>query len=162
MRAIIVCVLLLFAPSAAHAICVYTPVERQVESAHVAFIATLVSGEVQGSLRSLNNGQKYRINYSFLVRERIKGDPAQVKGLYVLGTYYDPRAKRQIEAAEEVRLVPGDTVLVIADGESHVQISFCSPSRLWNEGIDPIERPQRRASNNSFKPNLLRSSKSVA
>ena len=153
MRAFLATAGLLFCPVLSHATCIYDEsLTQQLDATQVVFIATLTKAVVSEPTKALKNGEIYRVNYSFVVRERLKGDPASVTSIFTRNLYHDPSAAISVSEAEDVRLVPGDNVLVLANGEHDVQVGFCTPTQLWNEDTPALRKFRSQASNNSFKP----------
>ena len=139
----ILTILLCIFPGISNAMCLYEPLTKSLDSASIVFIATLVSGEVSGPLEALKNGELYRTDYTFIVRERIKGDPSLVPKIYSTATYNDPLADVYWDASE-TRLIPGDNVLVIAKGPGDVEVDFCGPSVPWNKGSEELRTYRAR------------------
>ena len=137
-------------------ICLNPPIETQIREANVAFVATVVSASSATPIDNLSNGEDYRVDYSYIVRQTIKGDPRLVTTLYTNNTYQAYETDIEIHT-RETRLLPGDNILVIASSAGAVQVAACTPSRSWEPGMLDllgIGWP----SNNSFKPNPLRGS----
>lgn len=110
------------------AICEAKDFEEQVRAVDSVFVATVTAASIQEH-SFLKNGAQYRVNYSFVVRESLKGDPSRITSLYILRVYDDPSDSVSWSQAEETRLVPGDNVLVLAGGAGDVQVGYCTPSR---------------------------------
>ena len=159
MRALLATAVLVLSPVISHATCIYDKsLAEQLDTAQVVFIATLSNGEVSEPVRLLKNGESYRVDYSFIVRERMKGDPSSVTSIFTRNLYHNPSAAISVSEGEDVRLIPGDNVLVLSNGEHDVQVGICTPTRLWNEDTPAITAFRAQASNNSFKPKPLRGS----
>ena len=126
-------ILLLLLSGLAGATCVVTPLQEQLHSADSVFVATLTDATIAESPDSLKDRGLYHINYSFVVRERLKGDPTLTRSIYVHGRYDDSGDGRTMHWAEQTRLVPGESVLVLASGAGDVQVGLCSPSRKLDE-----------------------------
>lgn len=132
---------LLMLPNAAGAVCLITPLSTNLRDAKVVFVATLTDAKLEAGPEKLRHGTRYKIFYSFVVRDPIKGNSSTVHRVYASGMYNDPSAATTVEAAEQVKLVPGDNVLVISSGERDVEISFCGPSSQWEKSshvLDPF------------------------
>ena len=132
-------ILLCVIPSISNAICIYEPLEERLDNAKIVFIATLVSGTVSGPIDKLKNGEPYRVNYTFVVRDRIKGDPSLVTQIYGMATYHDPFSDIYWDPAEELILTPGDNVLVITQEAGYVSVTYCGPSKKWNESSEKLK-----------------------
>ncbi len=138
-RAFFLVVLLGIVPRTSIAVCLVEPFSQQFQAADTVFIATLVDSKISGSVDELQNGKDYRVNFTFSMRERIKGDPALITSLYTVNMYHDPGAYVSWDSAEELRLVPGDNVLVLASGAGDVQVSQCSASRRWDSDTKELQ-----------------------
>ena len=139
MRSFTMMILFALCPVTASAICIVEPLDHQLRDSKVVFLATLTDAKLLDSSSRLEHGKSYTIIYSFKVRDRIKGNSATVQRLLSSAIYNDPTAKTYVEAAEQIELVPGNTVLVMANGESDVQIGFCTISRKWERGTKALE-----------------------
>lgn len=120
-------VLIALTPAIANAICGQSLPAPDVRNTTVSMIVTIKSAEMVDSVSSLRDRRPYRINYTFDVTERFRGDPAAVTGLYSIELYHDPKA-RPWTMAESATYSPGDSVLVLADSAGEVQLGFCGPS----------------------------------
>ncbi len=121
--------LLLTMPS--HAICLIEPLSKQIDEASTVFVATLIEATIVGPIDHLKNGEPYRINFRYEVRERVKGNPDRITSLYITKLYHDPQARVQMDMAEELTLSVGDNVLVIATDQEEVALQNCQ-IRSWN------------------------------
>lgn len=119
---------LIFSSRPAMAICEAKDLEEQVGAAEFVFVATVTTASIQED-SLLKNGEPYRIIYSFVVRESLKGDSSRITSLYTMRVYDDPSDSVSWSQAEETRLVPGDNVLVLAGSAGDVQVGYCTPSR---------------------------------
>jgi len=117
----------------------FTPLSQQLKAAHIVFVATLTEARVVTPIADLRNGESYRINYTFVVRERLKGDPSKVTSIYNFNLYHDPKSSVTADAAEELRLLPGDNILVLTDQGGEVHVGFCSPSRPWDSDTKELQ-----------------------
>ena len=144
-------------PAAWATTCVLVPLEERVEAAQIVFVANVTSASASGPFSDLENGDGYRVTYSYEVRELIKGTPRQVESLFTVNTYHDYTSDLTIHS-DETRLVPGDGVLVIADWPGDVQVASCTPSRPWSPSPEELQHLRSLAapSNNSFKGMPLR------
>src|SRR5688572_28560652 len=144
-RALSIAAVLLFSPYAGAMVCTYVPVQEQVDKASTVFIAVVTSAINAESFDSLENGANYRVNYTFDIKERVKGDPSKVPSLFTINTYraFDADIDYQ---GDETRLLPGDHVLVVASSPGPAQVAACTPSRPWNPSPDQLRalRSQRR------------------
>lgn len=143
-RALSIAAILLFSPSAAATVCTYVPVQEQAHEASTVFIAVVTSARGAESFDSLQNGENYRVNYTFDVKERVKGDPSTVPSLFTINTYraFDSDVDYQ---SDETRLLPGDYVLVIASSPGPAQVAACTPSRPWNPAPDQLRSLRSQA-----------------
>lgn len=112
--------------------CIDEPIEKLVAQSNIAFVATITSSNLSVPLDSLKNGEWYRIDYSFTVRQRLKGNPALVTGLFNEGLYHDPNAEVRISNSAETAVIPGYNVLVLADKKGDVELSFCGSTAPWS------------------------------
>ena len=117
---------LLSAPAAA--VCLVEDFDEQLRTADTVFVASITDARIEQPTL-LRDQKPYRINYSFVVRERLKGDPTKTNRLYVVRLYDDPTDSVDWDSPEEVRLSPGDNVLVVANGSTEVQLDFCTPTQ---------------------------------
>ena len=113
----------------AFAICLATPIEDELKAAKTVFLATITESKLVGAVSDLKNEGGYRIDHAFVVRERLKGDPASVKHVYTMSLYNDPANDTVVHMAEQTLLIPGESVLVMSTGDDAVQVSLCSPSQ---------------------------------
>ena len=81
----------------------------------------------------LRDKERYVVRYEFVVARRFKGDPSIVPALVTSARFDDPMDAVSWDQAEQSRYVPGDSILVVADGgEAPVSSIGCTPSRPWN------------------------------
>lgn len=113
----------------AFAICMATPIEDEMKAAKTVFVATITESKLVGAASDLKNEHGYRIDHAFVVRERLKGDPASVRRVFTTGLYNDPASDTVVQVAEQTYLAPGDNVLVVSEGDDAVQVSLCGPSK---------------------------------
>jgi hypothetical protein len=152
-------ILLLTALPASATSCILVPFEQQLREANTVFVATVTSATSPQFFARLENGTDYRVNYSYAVRERVKGNPGVVKSLFTVNIYHAYDSDLDIQGAE-TRLLPGDNILVMASSPGEVQVAACTPSRLWSPTPELLRllRSSQAHSNNSFKPKPLRGS----
>jgi hypothetical protein len=143
-RALSIAAVVLFSPCAAATVCVYVPVHEQVDKANTVFIAVVTSASSAESFDSLENGADYRVNYTFDVKERVKGDPSKVPSLFTINTYRVFDADIDYQGAE-TRLLPGDHVLVVASSPGPAQVAACTPSQPWNPSPDQLRALRSQA-----------------
>jgi hypothetical protein len=158
-RSLLLLVLLLASHSARATTCAFVPLEQRLDEADVAFIATITGAKSSGSFATLQTGDVYQVNYSFEIRERLKGDPTVVTSLFTRNIYRAHNSDLSIDG-DETGLLPGINVLVMASSPGEVHVASCAPSRIWNPTQDQLQLlPSHEApSNNSFKPKPLRGS----
>ena len=139
MRSIMLMFLLTAPIPAAATICATPPLDEQLREAKVVFVAVIAGALSSEALGPLKNGDNYRVNYSFLVRERIKGESVLVTSLFTINTYraYDTDIEFQ---GAETRLLPGDNVLVATSERGDVQIASCSASRPWHPSHEQLSK----------------------
>ena len=127
----IICLLL---PLPLHASCIVTPLEEDIAAAKSVFVATITSASMSKRPSELKEGESYTVRYTFEVAKTFKGDPALVVALATGARFDDPRDAVSWELAEQTRLVPGDSVLVVAAGPGDVPVSSigCTGSRPWD------------------------------
>ena len=126
------------APSAA-TICGSPSLDDQLRDAKVVFVASVAGALSSDAFGPLKNGDNYRVNYSYLVRERIKGDPALVTSLFTINTYHAYDADIDFQG-DETRLLPGDNVLVVTSERGDVQIASCTASRQWRPSQEQLSK----------------------
>ena len=126
----ICCILIALLSSSAGATCIDQPFDEQLKAADAVFVATLVSGRVVEKPEELKDKGWYVAEYTFVVREVLKGSPLNTNSIYTVGMYDDPTDGRIFHYAEATRLRLGQSVLVLANGSENVQVSLCSGSRL--------------------------------
>jgi hypothetical protein len=114
----------------ASAICIVEPFEEQLRAADAVFVATLMSGKVLEAPDELKDKRWYRTDFTFVVREVLKGSPANTDSIYTVGLYDDPTDGRIFHYAEATKLSLGQSVLVLATGSEDVEVSLCSGSRV--------------------------------
>lgn len=119
----------------AFAICLAVPLEDELKAAKTVFLATITESKLAGAAGDLKHGDEYRIDHAFIVRKSLKGDPASVRRVYTISLYNDPAKDTAVSMAEQIELVPGESVLVMSEGDDAVQISLCGPSRK-RDGVD--------------------------
>ena len=139
--------------------CVVVPFEQEVREANTVFVATVTGAASSKHVARLKNGSDYRVNYTFTVREQIKGNPANVTSLFTINMYHAYDSDIDIQG-DETRLLPGDNVLIMASSPGEIQVASCTPSRRWTPtpALLKLLRSLRAPSNNSFKPKPLRGS----
>ena len=115
------------------AVCDEVSVRDEVKSSDNVFVATLTGAQLASPAGELRDRQTFRIIYAFVVREGLKGDPTKTKTIYTTNHYDDPTDDRTTHWAEQTRLVPGESVLVITHGSDDAEVSLCSPSRQLSE-----------------------------
>lgn len=125
--------LLLLLSEGASATCVIKPFKEQLRAADSVFVATITSAERENSL-PLKDGQRFRVNFKFLVSIPLKGDPKRTGQIFSIYGYHDPNDETDWDFAEEIRLVPGDSVLVVAYGAEDAQVGLCTPSKKIEGG----------------------------
>ena len=143
-RKLILIAVVVLGSNSAEAICAGEPLSQQLRMAKYAFVATVTTARIVTPPALLRNGEDYRVGYTFDVLSRIKGDPTKVTALYSLNVFSDPKATTHFDVAEDVRLLPGDTVLVVADRPGEIQIGFCTASRVWDPQSRELEALRRR------------------
>lgn len=119
------------------AVCAGVPLEAELKAAKTVFVATITESKLTGAATALKHGQSYRIDHAFVVRERLKGDPASVRRVYTTSVYNDPASDTVVQLSESIYLFPGESVLVMSEGEDAVQVSLCGPSKKRHSvGLD--------------------------
>lgn len=69
-----------------------------------------------------------------------KGDTSTVGAVLSTWQYNDPQATRYVEFSELTTLMPGDTILVVADASGPARYGLCTASRLWNHETAKVVR----------------------
>ncbi|CAN7560751.1 hypothetical protein LJR143_003904 [Pseudoxanthomonas sp. LjRoot143] len=149
-RLLILCCSILCQPALAIT-CIDPPLAEQVSNARIVFVATVVSARSRASFGTLQSGDEYRVEYSYEVRRTLKGDPALVTSLFTNNLYRAHDTDVEVNFRDETRLLPGDSVLVVANGAGPAHIAVCAPSRRWEPsmlellgaGLSSIVRPER-------------------
>jgi hypothetical protein len=123
------------ASSTASAICIVPSLPESIASAKAVFIATITDSTLLVPVGQLKDGDWYTVRYGFVVVKRIKGSPSIVRSLTTRATFISPAGDYLDGPAEQDRFVPGESVLVVADGPGDVPLSSisCRPSRPWND-----------------------------
>lgn len=126
----------------AGAVCLLQPLEDDIASASTVFVATITSARMDVPASELEDGERFKVLYDFVVARRIKGDPAIVTGFSSRAAYDDPNDGSIYHLAETSRFLPGDNVLVAADAPGITPISRigCTPSRPWDVETQQLVR----------------------
>jgi hypothetical protein len=139
MRILLLLIFLFVTVPASASSCVIVPLKDQLHKARTIFVATVTSAKAQNKLTALPNGATYRVNYNYIVRERIKGSPRDVNVLFTNNIYRAWDSGIDIDG-QETRLLPGDSVLVISSSNGDSQVtSGCSGSRPWSPSSAQLE-----------------------
>jgi len=120
--------LVLFAPVQSVAICAERALKSDLESASYVAVVVITSSELIGAQGALRHEQYFNIQHKFKPVSVLKQRNGRPELLITNARFNDP-LKRQFVHPEEVRLQPGDGVLVVWNGEGTVDVSACSPSR---------------------------------
>ncbi|GAB2511546.1 hypothetical protein GCM10027084_28410 [Pseudoxanthomonas sangjuensis] len=123
--------------------CIYKPGVEKYEKATTVFIATITGVDAFPTSTSIGNGDWYRLNYRYLVREVFKGDPSIVESIFTnqIYTTYDAAIVHSMHLS---KLQPGDNVLISAGSSGEVNLSGCE-GMPWNP--DPKELALLRSLN---------------
>lgn len=140
--------LLASAPAAAWQCPPKPPMKETYDAASTVFLAVLTSAGSMQDLRSLPSGETYRVDYTFEVLERFKGDPSTVPVIFASNTFWDPRSDLHI-LVPSFDFAPGNIVLVIAPTAGPVEVGHCtlserigSPDHL--EEVRSLRKPESR------------------
>ncbi|MEO8743472.1 MAG: hypothetical protein ABI365_09800 [Lysobacteraceae bacterium] len=137
-RKLIITFLLALAPVTAKAVCIIVPLSKQLAAAKIVFVATLTNAELIENPEKLRNGEPFRVEFRYTVREKIKGKPTEITSVFVNNIFHDPNTTVQIDMGEEARLFVGDNVLIVADAPGAVQLGTCEASGLWKPDANQL------------------------
>ena len=134
-------------PMTAGAVCIIEPLEPKLQMAETVYVGTVVKSALIPSLDELRNTENpHERRRLAVVRHTLqpeivfKGDPSTVDAALSTWQYNDPRAKRQMHFAELTTLMPGDTILVVAESSGPVRYDLCTASRIWNHETAKVVR----------------------
>nr|WP_298156578.1 hypothetical protein [uncultured Pseudoxanthomonas sp.] len=132
-------------PVTASAVCAIEPLEPELEVAETVYVGTVVRSVLIPSLdqlRSAATPHDRRAAIRHVVEPEIvfKGDPSTVGAVLSRWQYNDPKASRQAVFYELTTLMPGDTILVVADERGLAHYGLCTASRIWNKDTEKLVR----------------------
>ncbi|KRA45035.1 hypothetical protein [Pseudoxanthomonas sp. Root630] len=150
-RFVIVWASLALMPVTASAVCAIEPLEPELEAAETVYVGTVVRSTLVSSLdqlRSTTTPHERRAEIRHTVESEIvfKGDPSTVGAVLSRGKYNDPKAGRRVTFPELTALMPGDTILVVADASGPARYGLCTASRLWDRDTEAQVRAFFRGS----------------
>jgi hypothetical protein len=134
MRYIAMALCIMALPGPAAAICLESPLATDMSAAKTIFIATVTGARLDRPLGELKPGDNYAVLYDFTVAKTIKGDPSVVSALSTGGVFNSPSSAVYWDPAEQTKLIPGQSVLVVAQSTGIISVSDigCTPSRPWD------------------------------
>ena len=137
---VLLAILALSVPVHVHASCIVTPPGEDIAAAESVFVATITGASMIKKPSDLRDKEGYTIRYAFEVLRTFKGDPTLVSALTTRARFDDPADGVTWEFAEQTRLVPGDSVLVVASGRGDVPVSSIgyTSSRPWDSRAQRI------------------------
>ncbi len=141
------CAGLLLLPMTAGAVCVMEPLEPKLQVAETVYAGTVVRSALIPSLdelRSTENPHERRrltvVRHTVQPEIVFKGDPSTVGAVLSTWQYNDPQATRQVDSSELTTLMPGDTILVVAESSGPARFGLCTASRFWNPETAKVVR----------------------
>jgi len=148
-RFAMVCASLVLMPLTARAVCIVEPLEPELQAAETVYVGTVVKSALIPSLDELRNTENpHQRRRLAVVRHTVqpeivfKGDPSTVGAVLSTWNYNDPKAKVQTHFAELTTLMPGDTILVVAEASGPAQYGLCTASRIWGPETEKVVRAQ--------------------
>ena len=138
-------------PMTANAACVIEPLEPELQAAETVYVGTVVRSVLIPSLDQLRSAaipHDRRASIRHVVEPEIvfKGDPSTVAAILSTWQYNDPKASKQAAFFELTTLMPGDTILVVADVSGRARYGLCTASRIWNRDTEEQVRAFFRGS----------------
>jgi hypothetical protein len=124
-------------PVAAAASCVIEPLEPQLRAADIVYVGTVVRSDLVPAVDSLRNLKHPRdhlveISHSLVPRIVLKGNPAKARTVLSTWQYNDPLSKIEVEFGERQTLMPGDSLLIVAESGEPTYFGLCTATRKWN------------------------------
>ncbi|HJS35451.1 MAG TPA: hypothetical protein VJ766_08170 [Pseudoxanthomonas sp.] len=140
-RFVIVWASLALMPVTASAVCAIEPLEPELEVAETVYVGTVVRSTLVSSLEQLRGAatpHERRAEIRHAVESEIvfKGDPSTVSAVLSRWQYNDPKAGKRVTFSELTALMPGDTILVVADSSGPARYGLCTASRVWNRDTE--------------------------
>lgn len=144
-RSVLVWAIAVLVPTTADAACVIEPLEPELQAAETVYVGTVVRSALTSSLDQLRRADTphdRRASIRHVVEPEIvfKGDPSTVDAVLSTWQYNDPKASRQAVFYELTTLMPGDTILVVADERGLAHYGLCTASRIWNKDTEKLVR----------------------
>jgi hypothetical protein len=119
-----------------HAICQSIDLNDAISQADSVYVATIIRSEITQKLENLREDvrlQRFtRIEHTVELEFSLKGNPQLHGAVFSNWQYRDPTKRTFGRSSERIRLIPGDSILVVANDEGPTFLSTCSPSRLWD------------------------------
>lgn len=124
-------------PMRAVAICIVEPLEPQLRAADIVYVGTVVRSELASSLEILRQGGNPRkaravVRHTLIPEIVLKGDAPGTSIVLSTWQYNDPKSEISSNVAERLALMPGDTLLVVAQSGEPTWFGLCTPTREWN------------------------------
>lgn len=128
-------------PMTANAACVIEPLEPELQAAETVYVGTVVRSALVPSLDQLRSAatphdRRAAIRHTVEPEIVFKGDPSNVGAVLSTWQYNDPKASKQAVFFELTTLIPGDTILVVADVSGRARYGLCTASRIWNRDTE--------------------------
>ena len=128
-------------PMTANAACVIEPLEPELQAAETVYVGTVVRSALIPSLDQLRSAatphdRRAAIRHTVEPEIVFKGDPSNVGAVLSTWQYNDPKASRQAVFYELTTLMPGDTILVVAEERGVAHYGLCTASRIWNKDTE--------------------------
>lgn len=146
-RLSVACACLLLLPITASAVCVIEPLEPKLQVAETVYVGTVVKSALIPSLDELRNTENAHDRRRLtVVRHTVqpeivfKGDPSAVGAVLSTWHYNDPKASRHAVVSELTTLMPGDTILVVAESSGPARYELCTASRMWSTETEKAVR----------------------
>jgi len=134
-------------PMAAGAVCVIEPLEPKLLVAETVYVGTVVKSALIPSLDELRHTENpHERRRLAVVRHTLqpeivfKGDPSTVGAVLSTWQYNDPKATGRVEFSELTALMPGDTILVVAESSGPARYGLCTASRIWGPETEKVVR----------------------
>lgn len=146
-RLVVACTGLFLLPMTASAVCAIEPLEPMLQAAETVYVGTVVKSALIPSLDELRNTESpHERRRLTVVRHTVqpeivfKGEPSTMRTVLSTWQYNDPQATRRVKFSELTTLMPGDTILVVADPSGLTRYGLCTASRLWDHETAKVVR----------------------
>jgi hypothetical protein len=144
-RLSVACACIALLPMTASAVCVIEPLESKLQAAETVYVGTVVKSALVPRLEQLrsaatSNERRTTIRHTVEPEIVFKGDPSTVGAVMSTWHYSDPNAVRRAVVSELTTLMPGDTILVVAESSGPARYELCTASRMWSTETEKAVR----------------------